>query len=210
MPHSIVIPQSSTGVDYDLTTVEEVNSALGITGDTEADAETATEITTYSKLIAEICDRTFAQQTVVETFMLHEHWLHALALRNYPVTEIVSVRAGGVALSASEYKLEPDGGLLWRWGTSACGGWSCGEVEVTYTAGYDLPSGAPTSLARACIEMIQDVRLAGQGRGGNTAIRDIAYNDRRVSFFEESVSAANAALSSSVADLLRPFKRISI
>lgn len=205
MPHSIYVPDASTAMVYDLTTVEAVNAALGITGDTAADALTADEITAASKRLAEICGRIFAEHSVTETFMLHEYWVHGLPLRDYPVIEIASVTVNDVLLAATDYKFVPDGGLLWKWNGLGCVGWGCGTVEVVYTAGYELPSGAPASLAQACIEWIEEDRIAGER---DTSIRDIQHGDRRVSYFNASVSGTNASLPASVADLIRPFKRV--
>lgn len=211
MPHSIALAESSTDLTYDLTTVAAVNAALGVEGNTADDAETAAEITAVSVLLGERCDRVFALQTVVETFMLHEHWIHGLPLHHYPVTEVASVVVNNSTLAASDYKVDPPSGLLLRWGGNGCFGWPPGQIVVTYTGGYDLPEGAPASLARACIEMIEDARAgSADGRGGDTTIRDIQHGDKRMSFFQSSVSAADASLSASVADLIRPYRRVNV
>lgn len=206
---SIVIADTNTSTVYDLTTVEDVNAELGIDADTAADAITASEITNYSKLIAEICDRTFANVSVVETFMAPTNYMRALSLRNYPVSEIIYVKVNGATVPSTDYKIDPDSGLLWRWnaGFGLCGWSGCGTIEVSYIGGYDLPGGAPASLARAVIELIEDARVSGTR---DTSIRDIQHGDRRVSFFNASVSGTNAALPASVADLIRPFKRIVV
>lgn len=211
MPHSIVVPASDTSLTYDLTTVAAVNEALGIAGNTADDADTQDEITQASKLIADKCDRVFALQTVVETFMLHETWLHGLTLRHYPVSDIASITVSGVALVADDYKVEPDSGVLWRWGTSACSGWRSGEVVVTYTAGYDLPEAAPAALAAACIAFIEDSR-SGSSSAAAAGIRDIQHGDRRISYFDTSATASrdDSSLPAAVADLIRPFRRRNV
>jgi len=215
MPHSIAISEDDTSTVYDLTTVAAVNAALGVDGNTEDDAETADEITANSKIIGEICDRVFASRDVVETFLLHECWIHGLPLTHYPVSAISSVTVGGVAQQASDYKVDPGSGLLWRWGAMGCYGWPRGEIVVSYTAGYDLPDGAPASLAQACIDMILDVRAiaaASAAGGGGVMVKDIQHGDRRVQFFDvnASASATNAAIPASVAALIAPFRRIVV
>src|SRR5262245_4439286 len=132
MPHSIAISEDTTDTDYDLTTVEAVNAALNLDSDTAADAETATQITNASKLIGELCDRVFASRDVVETFMLHECWIHALALKHYPVSAVSSVTLGGSPLASTDYKIDPESGLLYRWGANACAGWPAGEIVISY------------------------------------------------------------------------------
>ncbi len=203
--HSIVIPTTSTAIVYDLTTVEVVNETLGLVSNTSSDAEIANEITSASKIIGEICDRIFAQQTVTETFRLHEHYVHALPLFNYPVSEIISVVVNGASLSSDHYEINPDNGLLMYVDNFGCCGWRHGKIVVTYTGGYELPEGAPASLAKACIELIEDDHLAGDR---DTTIRDIQHGDRRISYFNANVSGTNAALPPSVADLIKPFKRV--
>lgn len=203
--HSIVIPATNTAVVYDLTTVEAVNEALGIVGNSATDAATANEITAASKRIGEICDRVFAQQTVTETFRLHNHYTHALPLFNYPVIDVASVTVDGSLLSSDNYEVNPDNGLLYRVGIGCWGWhWPC-KIVVNYTGGYDLPGGAPASLAQACIDLIEDDHISGER---DTSIRDIQHADRRVSYFNANVSGTNAALPAAVADLIKPFKRI--
>src|SRR5262245_17587358 len=185
MPHSIVVRESPTDLTVDLTTVEAVNELLGVTNPTtEQNAETADDIEQKSKIIAEVCDRTFARQTVVETFMLHECWLHGLPLTHWPVSAVASVTVNGAALASTDYKVEPESGLLWRWGAAACRGWTHGEIAIEYTAGYNLPDDAPASLARACAELIQSDLL--QARTVASGIRDIQHGDSRVQFFDLS------------------------
>lgn len=210
--HSIVIPDDppTGGLEYDLTTVDAVNAALGTDGDTASDAITGDKITANSKLIAEICHRVFALRGVTETFRLHQEYAHGLVLREYPVRTISSVSVSGVALASTEYKFDPDSGILWRWTTNmGCCGWRCGEVAVAYTAGYDLPSEAPAALAQACISMIAESgSQAGIAAAGGGGIRDIQHGDRRVSYFQPTTSSANSFVSSAVFDLIQPFKRV--
>ena len=121
--------------------------------------------------------------------------------------EIISIESNHTQLTTNDYRLNHENGLLWRKPNSSWGwGWGFnGEIVVTYTGGYELPEGAPASLSRAVIELIEDGRVSGER---DVSIRDIQHGDRRVSYFNANVSGSNAALPASVADLIKPFKRV--
>jgi hypothetical protein len=68
MRKSIITVLGPTDPVYDLTTVEAVNAALGIESNTADDAITAAQITSASRIIADLCDRIFALLEVEESF----------------------------------------------------------------------------------------------------------------------------------------------
>ena len=133
---SIVSVLGPTDPVYDLTTVEAVNAALGITGNTADDATTAAQITAASRIIADLCNRTFALLDVTESFRVQ--WgepVHVLYLRQYPVTQVVSIMQADSEADPALYELDDEAGLLWM----KCGRFM-GEIIATYSGGYDLPT----------------------------------------------------------------------
>ncbi len=175
MRKSIVTVLGPTSPVYDLTTVDAVNAALGITGNTADDATTAAQITTASRIIADLCNRTFALLDVTESFRVQ--WgepVHALYLRQYPVQDVASITQADSEADATMYEIDDEAGLLWM----KCGRWT-GEVIATYSGGYDLPSEAPPLLAQACIEVL---RAQHFNAGRDPGLRTVQHVDTSVTF----------------------------
>lgn len=80
---------------------------------------------------------------------------HLLILRAWPVVSIESFSIGGTAVSASEYAMDADGGLL-KMLTGPVLWDPClpGKVLVTYTAGYALSS-IPARVQGLVLDMIK-------------------------------------------------------
>lgn len=199
---SVVAVQDQTGDPaFDLTTVADVQAELGISDD---DANIQAQISFYSKVIASFCDRVFASEFVVETFYLG--WgecLSALPLSRYPVADIYSVTTNGGEIAASNYVVDPVSGMLHR----LCGQWHGQQIAVTYVGGYDLPGEAPAPLAQACIEFVRDKRLT-QGR--DPTIAEISDDGSSVRYWVPDKTTGNQALPPGVADLIAPFRRLTI
>ena len=199
MRKSIITILGPTDPIYDLTTVDAVNAALGITGNTADDALMAEKITQTSKIIADLCNRTFALMTVEESFRVA--WgepVHALYLRQYPVTEVTSITQGGTEADSTLYELDYDSGLLWM----KCGRW-CGEIVVEYTGGYDLPSGCPALLSQACIETLRAYRFAATR---DPTIRSTTHGDTSVTFAAPSTSTGTSILPPNAGDMIARYK----
>lgn len=189
MRKSIVTVLGPTDPVYDLTTVEAVNAALGITGNTADDATTAAQITAASRIIADLCNRTFALLDVTESFRVQ--WgepVHALYLRQYPVQEVTSIMQADSEVDFAMREMDYEAGLLWL----KCGRW-CGEVVATYAGGYDLPTEAPPLLAQACIEVIR-AQHANVGR--DPGIRTVQHIDTSVTFNDYYLRSSGSGASS--------------
>ena len=122
-----------------LTTVSTVKADLGITGNGDDDW-LADAIDRASAVIRRWCRRTFAVETVRETFRLDRH-RPDLVLSRFPVVTVSAVTVGGTALDASEYEADADKGILYRLDANRrfiC--WPNDVIEVTYSAGYIMPS----------------------------------------------------------------------
>lgn len=206
--HSIITVAASTAeVVYDLTTVETVNAELDLTSSSANDAEVASQITACSKIIADLCGRVFALQTVTETFRIgwHEH-CRALPLARWPVVGTVSLTADDSALTEdTEFEVDADAGMVWRIGH----GHFHGKLVVNYTGGYDLPDDAPAGLARACLEIIREQQYA---IGRNPGIRAVMAGENRVDYFDARTGSGsnNAAVSATVEGLISPFRRLAV
>lgn len=204
MRKSIISVLGPTDPVYDLTTVEAVNAALGITGNTADDATTAAQITAASRIIADLCNRTFALLDVTESFRVQ--WgepVHVLYLRQYPVTQVVSITQADSEADPALYELDDEAGLLWM----KCGRF-CGEVIATYSGGYDLPTEAPPLLAQACIEVLRAQHF-NVGRDPN--IRTVQHIDTSVTFsdyyqrFGLSGSGATSVLPPNAAGMIEKY-----
>lgn len=210
--HSIVVPadEPTAGYVYDLTTVAAVNTELGLTSSIANDAEVASQITACSRIIADLCGRVFALQTVTETFRIgwREHCT-ALPLARFPVVGTVSLAANDSPLIAdTDYDVDTEGGIIWH----IHHGHFHGKVVATYTGGYDLPDDAPAGLARACLEFVKAQRyLAGRDPG----VRAVMAGENRVDYFDYYQrfgigGASTGALPSNAEALISPFRRLAV
>jgi hypothetical protein len=203
-----------TALNYDLTTVDAVNLALGITGNTAVDAIMAENITRASRMIGELCDRTFALLTVSESFRMSFYDpVRGLNLRQYPVTQFDSITVGGQSLDAAGYELDMEAGLLWLVsGLSSWGSHWCGEVMVQYSGGYDLPDEAPALLSQACIETLRAQKFAAMR---DPAIRSTTHVDTTVTFSDYYNRmgvgwAGGSVLPPSATDMIQQYKRLIV
>lgn len=200
MRSKLELIEPTDGLETDLVTLAALKLELG-TADSEDEANEA-RITRQSELIAERCDRIFGQASAIETFEFDANEItrpgQALSLSLYPNVEIESITMGGSEVT--EYSMDADRGRIWLSGAS----WS-GTVVVTYSGGYDLPEGAPGGLQAACIEA---VRARVESLSRDPSIRETSHDGTSVGYFSESVTAG--ALSASVLELIRPFRRITV
>lgn len=209
--HSIVVVAASTAETvYDLTTVDFVNTELNLTSTTAGDTTVAAQITACSRIIADLCGRVFALQTVTETFRIgwHEH-CRALPLARWPVVGTISLTADDSALTeGTEFEVDADAGMVWRIGH----GHFHGKLVANYTGGYDLPDDAPASLARACLEFVKAQRYLALRDPG---IRAVMAGENRVDFSDYYQrfgigGASTGALPPNAEALIAPFKRLAV
>ena len=161
----------------DLTTRAMVKAELGITGGGD-DAWLDTTITRASAAIARWCNRTFALETVRDTFRL-DRYLPDLSLSRFPVVSIASVTVAGTALDpAADYEAGADNGLLYRIdsrGKFMC--WPSEVVVVEYDAGFVLPGQQgrtlPPDVEQATILLVKETWFA-RGRDPLVKMEDIA------------------------------------
>ena len=207
--HSIfeLLEGSTDPASVDLISLADLKLALGITDDSE-DATLQAQITFQSRLIAEYCERRFAFAEALETFVFDpgEDFLtrQALVLWLYPVVEVFEVSSAGA--TAADYHFDPKSGRVWT-----DGGWGAGTVAIAYAGGYNLPDGAPARLQKAVIEAVNDGRVAATSSTRDPAIREVQHGDTRISYSTLATSSSkNGFFSSTVTDLIKPFRRVSI
>jgi hypothetical protein len=214
-----VIDQTSD-VLYDLTTVEKVNAEFKLVSSPANDAAVQADITENSRILAELCGRVFALQTVIETFRVgrrSDYCGNALNLSRYPVTDFQSLTIGGAEVDPSSYEIDTNAGILYRlqgyWPYSSYLYPQHAKIVATYTGGYNLPDGAPAALGRACIESIRDDRMLS-ARSLHPGVQDVWAGDNRVRYFDLNVKASTGAyitgVSAMIEGLISPYRRLAV
>lgn len=159
-----------------LTTVEKVKAALGVTDDNTDDL-IGVFISQVADLAAEYCNLavdsvgskpTFGAETLKATwFRTNVQRGHRLLLPWRPsVTAASEVKEDGITLvSGTDYALAS--GILLRLAGDGFRPWCHGKMEVTFTAGWDLPGDVPPGIEIATIEQI---KAAFTGRDRDPAL----------------------------------------
>ena len=172
MSLTVLTPPSES----DLTTLEVVKEELGIM-DTGLDKMLSRWISEASATIGLVTNRTFGLEDLSETFrfdmqrtnLVYE--VPPLRLSRYPVAELTSLidMSTSLPIDPGSYDLDAEKGLIWRLSTMGWRSlWWTGyqDLIATYTAGYDLPDGAPLPLQEAVLLLIKH-RLAARSRDPN-------------------------------------------
>ena len=178
--YTALVPATET----DLITLAEAKVMLGMDPtDTSKDAQITMLISVYSEWVSEMCGRTFAKETGVETW--RELYDGRLFLTHWPVAaaDVTSVMSAGVDYTGL-YELEERSGKLSNVVQYApeSSPWEQ-SVDVTYTGGFTLPDEAPMPLKRAAALMIQD-DLIRTKQAQTAGIRQISHKEKRVTFFD--------------------------
>lgn len=198
-----------------LTTLENVKEELHI----------AESVTTYDDILTRKIreatsdieahlGRVLSRATLSERFWGDPGCSEYLILARAPVASITSVTVDDVALTASDYRLDPDTGQLYRLDSSGFPSfWSwCKDVVVVFVGGYlisDDPEEAtlPPVLEAACIELVSSF---WQSRGRDPLVK--AENIPGLGSFEYWVGAVGEAgnLPPSVDAKIAPFRRVLV
>jgi Phage gp6-like head-tail connector protein len=213
----------------DLITLEDLKTALVIT-DSSNDARLSAAITMQSRILTEYCNRRLGRATALETFSLEYResmWpimsgpyglQPALSLSLYPVAEILELSIASATADTATYRLDPQAGLLWLINDFGVPFWAPttlpAEIMVVYDGGYELPAQAPAMLQRAVIESVASVGITQGGGVRDPTIAEVQHGDTRVRYvtpaFASGAISAGQHLSPSVADLIAPYRRLSI
>ena len=177
----VITPANS----YDLATLDEVKTMIGIPlTDTSEDEILQLWITNYSDIIATMCNRVFAYETVLETWRGDTKPFDTdngrVFLTHYPVADadIQSVTGPDGTDLSTGYELENASGKMQFFNIS----WS-EPIRITYSGGYQLPDEAPPALKQALALVVQMARI-WQSRSLSTGVRSISHRESRVQFYD--------------------------
>jgi hypothetical protein len=210
---------------YDLTTLATFKEEAEVSG-TADDQFISQLIRQASGDIARYCNRTFAAETVRETFRLDERWndpghgypgtaadgacigANALLLQRLPVLDLISVKADGVTVPLDEVELDPEPGILRRVNDGWQAGWWNPKVVVEYRAGYELLAGLPYEVERACLDLVK-ARYFQRSR--DPALRSERILDLvDTSWTATSSGSMKRGLPADIAERLDSFRRLSL
>jgi len=204
--------------NYDLASLDEMKTMLGIAaGSTDQDAQLALWITQYSDVIATLCNRVFAYETLTETWRgdlpPYDTQNGRVFLTHYPVKDedLTLATGSGSTIDPASYELENRSGKLQFFGSWA------EPIRITYSGGYNLPDEAPAALKQALAILVGEARVYVQ-RQLTSGIRSISHRESRVQFFDVNAVIAKLAggagplgqASSSVNALLYKYIRFMI
>lgn len=185
---------------FDFLTLDECKTYLGINKlDTSQDETLQMMISVNSAIIAELCNRTFARETVVETW--REVFDGRVFLTHWPVKEedITAVVPAGYPYTTDQYELEEASGKVSNVHVSGVLGFYDPEsahwdqsVIVAYTGGFVLPDEAPLPLKHATAMMVREDRIRNV-TSQVAGIRQISHKEARVSFFDPNALLVKTA-----------------
>lgn len=191
----------------DLTTLERVKLELGI-DNTDNDDLLEAKIAEASADIEASIGRTVCRAGITETF-----WPvtgNTMILDRWPVASITSVTVDDVLLDASEYRLDPETGILYRLDASGypCTWYAAKSIIVVYTAGYIMPGETdrdlPYALEGAAIELVSSYWQA-RGRDASLKAEEIPDVIRREYWVGQVGSEGE--LPPSVVTKIAPYRR---
>jgi hypothetical protein len=172
-------------LSYDLATLDEIKTMIGIAPtDTSEDELLTMWITSYSDIIATLCNRVFAYEEVDETWRGDTKPFDTdqgrVFLTHYPVVaaDIKSVTGPDGSDLSTAYELEERSGKLQFFNVS----WS-EPIRINYSGGYLLPDDAPAALKQALALLVQSARV-WQSRSLTAGVRSISHRESRVQFFD--------------------------
>lgn len=154
-----------------LTTVQAVKDYLRIAPeDTSNDSSLERQINAVSEWLERYCNRHFEKSIYTELHIGHGR--ENLLLEQYPILSVESITVNENAVSASEYEIRSEEGILYRERLWPAKSFLEGldwdpiqgkrNIEVVYTAGYVLPKDDSTETPRtlpydledACIQLV--------------------------------------------------------
>jgi hypothetical protein len=169
-------------------------------------------VTAYSDVIATMCNRVFAKETLTETWRGIDD--NRLFLSHYPIvtpTDIASIECPrGSPMDPSGYEIELKSGKIELYATQS------EPIVVTYTGGYALPTDAPPALKEALSIMIREERMAAQ-RAATGGVRSLAHKESRVVYFDpnlllkqQSIAGGLTGVSVMLNNLLMHYVRLQV
>jgi hypothetical protein len=146
--------------------------------DTDSDIVLSRYISAESSKIESFCNRKFPSEKVSDTFRFSvvseqpvelERRLGSVQLSRNPVTELTSVTEDGTLLTASQYELDTDAGLLYRLQDDSRIAWNCQKIVAIYTGGFTT---LPMAVDEACVLLVK-TRLSARLRDPMLRVDDV-------------------------------------
>lgn len=181
---TVVTPAQSVS----LVSLYEAKLALNLQSstDTTLDEQLEMLIEWASAEIAALCNRTFARETVIESFTsLGAH--NRVYLSRYPIKTITAINEDGDVLVVNDdYTVDMASGLITRVDSA----WTM-PTSFSYTGGYDLPNDSPIALRQAALLMTREAYFAMSR--GDASIRQISHKDSRVTYFDPNSKSSGSS-----------------
>jgi len=180
----ILVPAES----HALISLDELKIATGMSAqDTASDEQLQWLIDTQSAVIARLCNRIFAKETLVESW--RELGDRRLYLTHWPVKEadIQSVTTNGT--DRLDWELDEREGKLSVFTARN------EPVVVEYTGGYSLPDEAPLPLKQA-VSLLVSTSKSEQAAASLTGVRMISHKESRVMFHSPTSGGSSGGSSS--------------
>lgn len=203
---TVVTPAQSLS----LVSLYEAKIALGLASSTDEALDEQLEmfIEWSSAEIAALCNRTFAKETVVETFNTNTNYNNRIYLSRYPVRAITAISEDGTPLVVDDdYTVDMITGMV----TRVDGAWSA-PASFSYTGGYDLPNDSPKALRQAALLMTREAYYATSR--GDASVRMIRHKDSSITYFDPNAKSGASSAGSegsparrAVGNLLQHFTR---
>ena len=175
---------------HSLISLDELKTALGMpTGVGATDTQLQWLIDTQSAVIARICNRIFAKETLIERW--RDLGDRRVYLTHWPVkqSDIARVTTNG-ADRLNDWELdEREGKLSIFTGRNE-------PIEVEYTGGYLLPDEAPLPLKQA-VSLLVNTSKSEQAAASLSGVRMISHKESRVMFHSPTSGGGNGGATTS-------------
>jgi len=184
----IILKTLTASPTQDLMTVEELKVKLGIpAGNIAGDEALAALITTYSDVIATLCNRVFGRERMQETWRGLDS-SNRVFLSHYPIkveTDVESVYCprGSTVINPVGYEIELKSGKVELYQSQM------EPIVITYTGGYKLPEEAPPALKECLAIMVRDARASEQ-LASVAGVRSLSHKESRVVYFDPNATAS--------------------
>ena len=158
-----------------LISLDELKIATGMSAqDTASDEQLQWLIDTQSAVIARLCNRIFAKETLIERW--RDLGDRRIYLTHWPVkqSDIARVTTNG-ADRLNDWELDEREGKLSIFTSRS------EPIEVEYTGGYLLPDEAPLPLKQA-VSLLVSTSKSEQAAASLTGVRMISHKESRVMF----------------------------
>ncbi|WP_340004428.1 phage gp6-like head-tail connector protein [Paenibacillus sp. FSL K6-0276] len=177
-----------------LTTVDRLQKAMGIQGDSLEEEMLQIQIAASSQAIENYCKRSFKLQSYTERHSGNSRSSY-INLRNYPVKSIEQVVIPGKTVG--EYEVLDEGRVF------CPSGWPAGEqnINVTYTAGYVLPGDETEDNPRTLPEVLELACLFH----AQLMLRTPGVTAERVGDISVNYSAESEGMPPTVVALISPY-----